>query len=615
MCGIAGFFQPNFLPDEGQAVLEKMLVRIAHRGPDARGTHLQNGFFLGHNRLSIIDLQAASNQPFHRGGNCLVFNGEIYNYLEIKAELQAKGHQFVTESDTEVILAAYESYGFACVDHFVGMWAFALLDFSKNLLFCSRDRFGIKPFYFHHTAKHFVFASEVKSVLAHPEVPKEPNGRMISKFLQHGWVDNGRDTFFENIFALAPAHNLVLEGGAIKMWQYWALPTQLQPEVDAALAAQGFSDRLRDSVKIHSRSDVQLGSCLSGGLDSSAICAIQAHDNPKQKFQAFHIYYTGELGVDERPFAQQVANKFPNQIALHTLTPAPTDLSAHFHDFMYHMEVPVPSSSPYSQYFVMQLAHNKGVTVVLDGQGADEFLAGYKHGIYRFLRDTLQQDGWRAAQKAFKDLCAVKGIKGMGKIDLALKTALGFLCSENQLYQLEYKYFLPKLGLQDGAETIAPSPYKERLLQFLQHSLFQTGLNNLLYYEDRNSMRWSLESRVPFLDHRLVAYVFEKTPHLILKEGWSKYVLRKGLQWILPAAITWRRDKKGFVTPGEVLWMNGALKSHLMDVPWTFPAGTVDEKRALALKKGYEKGNMKHAQMVWRLAVLAYWHREILPKF
>ena len=615
MCGIAGFFQPDLQPQEGLNLLEKMLVRIAHRGPDARGKMEHQNFYLGHNRLSIIDLNEAANQPFNRGSNWLIFNGEIYNYLEIKADLESKGHRFVTASDTEVILAAYEVYGERCVEHFVGMWAFALLDTNSNKLFCSRDRFGIKPFYFHHKAGNFIFGSEVKAVLAHPSVPKNVNGAMISKFLQHGWVDNGKDSFFDGIFALPPAHNLVFEQGTIKQTNYWNLPTQSNPEMDADKAAKEFSDCLEESVKIHSRSDVALGSCLSGGLDSSAICALQAHNNPNQKFQAFHIYYTGEMGVDERPFAQAVTEKFSDQIQLHTLSPQESDLAAHFHDFMYHMEVPVPSSSPYSQYFVMQLAQSKGVTVVLDGQGADEYLAGYKHGMYRFLHDTLKQDGMLTTIKAFKDLCAIKNIKALAKVDLALKTALTFLLSENQLYRLEYKYFLPKLGLMDGAETIKKQPYKSRLLEFLNHSLFQTGLNNLLYYEDRNSMRWSLESRVPFLDHRLVAYVFEKTPHLILHKGWSKYVLRKGLGWILPEKITWRRDKKGFVTPGEILWMNGALKAHLMDAEWNFPDGTVDHQKAKKLKMAYLNGDRKNAQMVWRLAVLAYWYREIFPKF
>lgn len=615
MCGIAGFFQPDIQSDKGLEVLEHMLERIAHRGPDARGKKDLQQFFLGHNRLSIIDLQEASNQPFQRGSNYLVFNGEIYNYLEIKATLEKLGHNFVTASDTEVILAAYEVYGESCVDHFVGMWAFALLDTQQNKLFCSRDRFGIKPFYYHHTANHFVFASEAKAVLAHPDVPKRPNPVMIAKFLQHGWVDNGRDVFFDELLALPPANNLVLQNGAIKQWQYWSLPTKTHKIFDETAAAKGFSDALRESIRIHSRSDVALGSCLSGGLDSSAICSIQAHDNPQQKFEAFHIYYTGETGVDERPFAQAVVNRFAEQIELHTLSPDAKDLAKQFFDFMYHMEVPVPSSSPYSQYFVMQLARKNGVTVVLDGQGADEFLAGYKHGMYRFLHDTLKQDGLGKTLKAFKDLCEIKSIKGMAKLDLALKTALTFLMSENQLYRLEYKYFLPKLALANGLETITKQPYESRLQEFLHHSLFQTGLNNLLYYEDRNSMRWSLESRVPFLDHRVVAYVFEKAPHLILKNGWSKYLLRKGLSWILPEKITWRRDKKGFVTPGEILWMNGALKAQLMDTPWEFPAGTVDHQKAEKLKQAYRAGDRKNAQMVWRLAVLSYWYKEIFPKF
>jgi asparagine synthase (glutamine-hydrolysing) len=614
MCGIAGFFQSGQEMQPGQIILERMLERIRHRGPDARGTFMNKGFFLGHNRLSIIDLQDAANQPFEKEGLQIIFNGEIYNYLEIRGDLEKKGYNFSTQSDTEVLLTAYMAFGADCVQHFVGMWAFAIYDSTKELLFCSRDRFGIKPFYYHQNPHAFVFASEVKAVLGHPKVRKSPNGRMIARFLQHGWVDNGRDSFFEDIFALPPAHNLLFQNGKLSIHRYWDLPIN-KPGKPEAEAVAKFENHFRESVKIHSRSDVRLGSCLSGGLDSSAICAIQAHDNPEIKLDAFHIYYTGDFGVDERPFARQVAERYPGQIELHERSPQGEELQTHFHDFMYHMEVPVPSSSPYSQYFVMQLAKSKGVTVVLDGQGADEYLAGYKHGIYRYLLDTWKTKGWQSAKTAFNAICSIKNFKGLAKVDLALKTLLTALLSEHQLYKLEYKYFLPQLGLMDGSDNIRTSKDKRRLMQFLYHQLFQTGLNNLLLYEDRNSMRWSLESRVPFLDHRLVETVFTEGPEFILKEGWSKYILRSALKNYLPANITWRKDKKGFVTPGEVLWMNGELKELLMTPEWTFPKNTVNEKKADQLKKQYESGKFKHANLVWRLAVLSYWWREVYPKF
>jgi asparagine synthase (glutamine-hydrolysing) len=614
MCGIAGFFEPTREAHQAGPILNGMLETISHRGPDARGTFSDNGYHLGHNRLSIIDLQEAANQPFAKGDLHLVFNGEIYNYLEIREKLEALGYSFQTASDTEVLLTAYMAYGTDCVHHFMGMWAFAIYDPIRQLLFCSRDRFGIKPFYYHHAHNRFVFASEAKAVLAHPGVEKKTNGRMISCFLQHGWVDNGQDTFFQDLFVLPPAHNLLLKNGQLELVRYWDLPVDKKGLPDEE-AIQNFQMRFRESVKLHSRSDVQLGSCLSGGLDSSAICAIQAHDNPKIKLDAFHIYYTGPQGIDERPFATSLAQHYPEQIQLHTRSPQGSELAAHFADFMYHMEVPVPSSSPYSQYFVMQLAKSKGVTVVLDGQGADEYLAGYKHGLYRYLLDCFRFEGFCAFRKALTTLCEIRGFRGMAKIDLMLKTLMTGLFSENKLYKIEYRHYLPGLGIQDGTDHIRTTKDKRRLLQFLYHQLFQTGLNNLLLYEDRNSMRWSLESRVPFLDHRLVEGVFAEAPHLIVKEGWSKFILRKALESFLPDSVTWRRDKKGFVTPGEVLWMNGALKDLLMTPEWTFPKNTVDEAKALKLKKAYESGNMKHAQVVWRLAVLSYWWREVFPKF
>lgn len=615
MCGIAGFVSPDLNENEGYSVLEKMLKRIHHRGPDAWGMFHQNSTYLGHKRLSIIDLHEVSNQPFHRGDYTIVFNGEIYNYIEVRQTLIEKGHTFKTASDTEVILAAYEEYGSQCVQHFMGMWAFAILNKKQNSLFCSRDRFGIKPFYYSHSAGDFVFASEMKAVLAHPKTSKQINNSAISRYLQLGWIDNGKDTFFEFIQVLPPAHNAFVVDGNIKLERYWNIEPKASTLLEEDEIVFTFRTLLRNSVVLHNRSDVKVGACLSGGLDSSTLCAMMASSDSQTNFQAFHIFYTGKSGVDERIYAQEIQKRYANQIELHTLSPSENDLANHYDDFMQNLELPPMSSSPYSQYFVMKLAAQHGVKVVLDGQGADEYMAGYKHAVYRYLHDVIKQRGIGAGLKALKQVSEIASYTSNAKLSALLKTVLTFVFTETKLYKLEFKHSKPFVGINDGHISIQHPEFEQRLLQFLYHQLFQTSLNNLLYYEDRNSMRFSIESRVPFLDHRLPEFVFQNASNLLIKDGWSKYLLRKSGEPFLPESITYRRDKKGFVTPGEILWMNGVLKPYLMEPDLVFPENSVDKSKANKLKKSYQRGELKNADLVWRLSNFSYWFTNVYPKF
>lgn len=615
MCGIAGFYSLNYSEDSGIPLLEKMLGKIAHRGPDATGTFNHKGFFLGHNRLSIIDLTEGANQPFHYGSFSIVFNGEIYNYIELREDLKKKGHQFHTNSDTEVILAAFIEFGSDCVTHFIGMWAFAILDRASNQLFCSRDRFGIKPFYFSQVGDEFVFASEQKAVLAYPGVSKQINRSMVARFLQMGWVDNGADCFFSDIKVLPPAHNLVLKNGEVQVNSYWDLLPQKSVMLNETDAIRCFHDTLVDSVKLHSRSDVTVGTCLSGGLDSSALSALMAKADPNQKIKAFHIYYTGKYGVDERPFAQLVAKHYANQIDLHEFTPSDAQITAHFYDFMLNMEVPVHSSSPYSQYFLMKLAAKEGVKVIIDGQGADEYLGGYQHAAYRYLYDEFSEHGLKSAYSNFKKIADLKSMRFSQKTKTLLKTALMFGFNENELYQSEFKYGGKRISKSAMEMSIRSGDFESRLLQFLYHQIFQTSLNNLLYYEDRNSMRFSIESRVPFLNHQLPEFIFNNARGYIIKEGWTKYILRKSIESYLPNEVTYRKDKKGFVTPGEKIWLTGPLKELLLQDDWLFPPQTVHENKANTLKMNYLKGDGSESTMVWRLAVLSFWYKHILPQF
>ncbi len=617
MCGIAGIVSADLPLEEGTRILHRMLEKIPHRGPDARGVMAHEGVYLGHNRLSIIDLSEGANQPFFRGDLCIVFNGEIYNYVEIKNSLIQKGYSFITASDTEVIPAAFEEWGEDCVNRFVGMWSFALLNRQTGELFCSRDRFGIKPFYYVKNKNGLAFASEQKALFSFPGTGKEPNSSMVSAFMQLGWIDNGKDSFFRDISVLPPANNMWVRKGKIEINPYWHADDAegKTPITDEREAAHKFREMLRESVEIHCRSDVSVGACLSGGLDSSSLAALMAARFPELKIKAFHVYYEGEHGVDERPFAHQVVNRYPDNLQLFTLSPQGKDLTDHFQDFMQNMEVPVHSSSPYSQYFVMKLAAQNGVKVVLDGQGADEYLAGYNHAGYRFLHDELKYNGFSAAKKEWNEWAEIKSFNAKQKWMAALKTALTFAADEETLYRAEFRWALPKTVVSRPDIRLNTGNYNRRLLQFLHHQIFQTSLNNLLYYEDRNSMRFSIESRVPLLDHRLPHFAFHQGYPWIMKNGWSKYILRRAMESYLPESIAFRKDKKGFVTPGEITWLSGPLKELLLDPEWKFPPGTIHEGRARELKKQYLRGDRTHAVSVWRLAVLSYWLREVIGTY
>jgi len=558
---------------------------------------------LGHNRLSILDLSEASNQPFIHDDLALTYNGEIYNYLELREELQSLGHQFKTTGDTEVILASFKAWGLSCVKRFVGMWAFAIWDQQKQTLFCSRDPFGIKPFYYQIDSGRMYFASEYKALQRSPLHQSKINERQIARYLQLGWIAHEDETFFANMHALPAGHNLVFKDGKLQLERYHDFPAQTQSGISDEEAIQGFKDRFLQSLKIHMRSDVEVGGCLSGGLDSSAIASGVGKLYPDVNFKTFTIYYSGKNEVDERPFARLNHKKYPSLQGFE-YEPKDGELEDHFDKFLDIQDVPVAGSSPFSQYFVMKLAAEHGVKVVLDGQGADEYLAGYMHAFYRAHAGQFSRNPFMA----MKELNSHNKLQNYGareKVKRFLKTVLTATKSEQALYALEFKNYLPfvlsstetpfNLNFNDGS----------RLNKFLHHQLYTASLPTLLHYEDRNSMAFSIESRVPFLDHRLVNYTMSLPDSFKIRDGISKFILRKGLSDLLPEEITNRMDKKGFVTPGEVRWLRGPLK-HFTNVNFE-DYSIINSGRVKQVIDQYNQGNNKAAKLVWRLAVLNRW--------
>jgi asparagine synthase (glutamine-hydrolysing) len=606
MCGIAGFIDPRITnKDRQKEQITSMLKSMEHRGPDYSGDWQHGPLVLGHNRLSIIDLSEASHQPFHYQDVSISFNGEVYNYLELKETLLKAGFSFSTSSDTEVICAAYKYWGEDCVQHFMGMWAFAIWDEKEQKLFCSRDRFGIKPFYFQNAGEQFYFASEYRALKLSPLHREEYNENHLLRYLQLGWLTYNEESFYSGISALPEAHNLIYQNGKIRLQRYWDLSLK-QNNVSAAEAKEEFKSLFMDSVNLHMRADTPVGACLSGGLDSSAICSSIGQLYPKLDLNTFTIYYGGKDEVDERPWAHMVHRDYPS-LKAHDYYPQGDELLEQFENFFDHFEVPPAGSSPLSQYFVMKLAKSQGMKVLLDGQGADEFLAGYDHSFYRLAAGKLKKGqigGFISELEAFQKLRP----RSMGAhLGTYAKSLVAAVSSEEQMYGLEYRKYHPFVGKEAAhAPTLWQPEGGSRLNQFLYQLTMRSSLPSLLHNEDRNSMAFSIESRVPFLDHRLVEYSFNLPDELKLQQGWSKKVLREAMRGIMPPEIIDRKDKKGFVTPGESKWLRGGMK-HLVDDLLARPLYFLDEAAVKKVVQEYQAGDNRHARLVWRLSMLRKW--------
>lgn len=605
MCGIAGLIDSRFSEEANRELTYKMLNKILHRGPEATRVYTEGPVSLGHNRLKIIDLSDEANQPFEWDGVIIIYNGEVYNYIEIRAELEKAGARFRTQSDTEVICAAYKHWGEDCVKHFMGMWAFALWDKAKKKLFCSRDRFGIKPFYFISKGENFYFASEYKALKELPFFSKELNTEQLNRGLEMAWAVYKDETYYKELKSLLPAHNLVWQDGKISIHRYW--------DIDFNQPASGLSWKekkerffalFRESVQMHSRSDVQNGTCLSGGLDSSSIASMYSVLFPGSYIKSFSIYY--ENDVDERPFVYEVVKKYPN-IHPFYFSPNETEIAECFHRVAYHSDVPLLGSGFISQYFLMQLAKSEGVTVAIDGQGSDEYLGGYLHSFYRVIGQDFASLKF---PEAFHILSALQGRENFSTaktVDVLMKSLVSSFNSEERIYNLEYSR-LNKYLEKKTEELKFENRTGDKFNNFLYHLLFNTTLPTLLHYEDRNSMAFSIESRVPFLDHRLVEFAFTlRRQDRINNEAETKYILREALKRILPEPVYARKDKKGFVTPGEIQWLNGPLK-FLLDIDFK----NFDWLNQGALKntvEQYKKGDTGKAKLVWRIACFDYWFK------
>jgi asparagine synthase (glutamine-hydrolysing) len=401
------------------------------------------------------------------------------------------------------------------------MWAFALWNNTTKKLFCSRDRFGIKPFYYIHKGNKFYFASEIKALKKTAVFKNELNEDHISMGLQLGWNHLPASTYYNSIESLPAGCNLVYDQGKIKVTTWWDINTVQSNNSSYADNVNQMRDLLFNSIQLHMRSDVEVGCCLSGGLDSSTIASVVGKLYPDKKLKAFNVFYEGEGAVDERKWVKEVVDKYPS-IEPYYFSPSDDDIANAFDKAIYFADVPLAGSSPISQYFVMQLAHQHGVKVLLDGQGSDESLGGYMHSYYRLLADIMSKQHWAGIWKEINAHASTQNFSFSKKVDLFLKSALSFISDEQKLYALEYKRYYPFLSLEQRIPFRLINKKGSRLNNFLYHLNKTTLLPTLLQFEDRNSMAFSIESRVPFLDHRIVEFAWSLPLEYKLSDGQTK---------------------------------------------------------------------------------------------
>lgn len=600
MCGIAGIY--SFKGKIENNWIKRMTDTLIHRGPDDEGFLAVNtetkeirpltgpdsqvagqrvetfdkyiNLLLGHRRLSIIDISPSGHQPMSNEDKTIwiVYNGEIYNYLELRKELETLGYDFKTNTDTEVLLAAYEQWQEKCLSRFNGMWSFVIYDIRENVLFGARDRFGVKPFYYYANRGYFAFASEIKALINLPFVKREINSEAVFDYLFFGMKEHEDEGCFKNIFELQPcfAFYYCLSTNTLRKWRYYSLDYADKWETLNKERMNDYVDKTREllfnAVSSRLRSDVPVGTCLSGGIDSSAIvCFINLmleKENIKQVGEAQKVFtasYDGQT-IDESKWAKIVVDR--TKTSWYRTFPKSNELIKDLEDLVYTQDIPFGSTSIYAQYRVMKLARENGIKVLLDGQGGDELFTGYDlyHGT--FFLEML---------KAFAIGDFIRELGSLENSPVDLKNVFLYLIKvlyrkvipsstrkfillmrrkENNYLNVDF------LNEKRDRLLIARGKPTTSLNRMLYEFISQLSLKSLLRYEDRNSMRFSIEARAPFSDDLdLIEYVFRIPSVYKIYRGWSKYLLRAATKEVLPEEIRLRKDKIGFATP-EYDWLN-----------------------------------------------------------
>jgi asparagine synthase (glutamine-hydrolysing) len=599
-------------------ILDAMRDRLAHRGPDGARSWMTETpravVGLGHRRLSIIDLTHAADQPmFDASGDlALVYNGEIYNYVELREELRAAGRTFATQSDTEVLIAAYERWGVACLARLNGMFAFALWDGRRRALFLARDRFGEKPlFYAPLAGGGYAFASEMKALFAHPGVQASPNESVVADYIGGNFYEDGEETMFEGVTRLPPAHAMLVgdDGAMRRRWRYWTPDySPIEDGYDEEAAVERFRELLEQSVRMRLRSDVPVGTSLSGGLDSSTIVCLLAEarmQTPTLTQNTFSGRFDQmDPTLSEGLYIDLVVERAG--VDAHGVTPTPLGLIEESERLHWHQEEPFLSASIYLQWCVMRIAHKHRTTVLLDGQGADELLAGYQFYFPAYQLDLVDR-------------------RRLGR--LAYDTALfrRRLHQASRGYSDSLRRFNHNVALGPrvlatswrSRSSVAAGPYDVgvpeavpgmRLRRQIAEALQYNSLPMLLRYADRNAMAFSRETRFPFLDHELVDWCVRLPDRAFIRDGWQKHILRRATRDILPPEIRLRADKVGYAAPLD-LWLRGSLRDWAHERLFTGAIVDLDGYDRAGLEDLWHRhqGGENNSWALWRWISLNEW--------
>jgi len=595
---------------------------VSHRGPDGGSQQafetIAGPLFLAHKRLAIFDTSVAGKQPMRKTDRpiWIVFNGAIYNFIEIRQELQLKGHSFKSNSDTEVLLSAYAEWGPACLKKLNGMFAFVIWDEEKNRLFAARDRFGVKPLYYKFDAQGLAFSSEIKQITALQNFQAKLEIKSAHDFLAYGYINHQSKTMFSGVHQLKGGEYLDVN---LERWpfkeglspiRWYSLPNKSPHKISEIDAIEEMQYLFVDSVKLRLRSDVPVGYCLSGGLDSSSIVSVAASIKGDEKTLPPYTFSAAfnDTKVDESTYFNSVIEH--TNAHSHIIHPQAQDISSLLEKVIYHHDLPFPSTSMIAQWMLFEAARKNGVSVILDGQGADEHLCGYHSSFAPYLSGMARR--WELPHLAREMIGIHKRHKksfpwqimaiARGFIPSLLRT---FISHKRQSYPPSWM----SKNFHDNCDS-KPRSYNS-MSELMRSHMEESSLPGLLHYEDRNSMAHGIESRLPFLDYRLVEFSLGLGERFKIVEGETKWLLRRAMSEFLPKTILNRQDKIGFSTP-ENLWFQGegrniitqGVNNALEGFPDLFNANQVSTLKTQCLN-----GSIPFDPTIWRIACFGIWGR------
>lgn len=603
MCGICGIVGEK--AESKDDLVRSMMKALVHRGPDGEGLYKDKDICLGHRRLKVIDLSEKAKQPmFNEDGNIVIIhNGEVFNYIELREELKKLGHKFKSSNDTEVIIHGYEEWGIEFLNKLNGMFSFALYDRKEKKCILVRDRFGIKPLYWTINEGVLFFASEIKPLLKKEIIKAKVNDNMVFDYLVFARVDHTEQTFFKDIFRLKPGHMIKYSNDKLIIKKWWHLKTEKNVNIN-------FLNLLDNAVELRLRSDVSIGSSLSGGLDSSSIMTIMRKKMKEIPLYSFSAVHDKNWEKDEKKYIDIMVEQL--NLKGKTVKPKLSSLLEEIDNLIYHQEEPFGSPSVYASWKVMELAHKNKIKVILNGQGGDEILAGYPYFTTYYLRELI---GNGHLFKFFKETCfLIKRERDFFPLKLFFFLILSKKFKKKALQKkmqvINNEFFNNKFKNSRVIEDFIDAPNLNKAI--INHLEFK--LEHLLRYEDKNAMAFSIETRLPFLDYRLVEYMVAQPAEIKIKDGIQKKILRDNMDGILPDYIRLRKDKVGFEIP-EYEWYQDKKFKQFYKKYANKKMKTIkyyDSNKLKKLISNYLKGKKGNERILWRILNLELWYRRFI---